>query len=134
MPITEMNKRNVQLLAEEATEALSLIAEMHGVTLKQERGSYDPSAGSFTSKWTFVCVNESGIPADFARNAAMFGLTAEDYGREFSTFNGTYTLCDIKPRNRKYPILGKCVRTGKVYKHMLRVVDQLFNESQAKEV
>ena len=125
MPITQINKSTVQLLAEEATEALLAIAEAHGLTLKQERGSYDPDAGSFTGKWSFVCVSEDGIPSDFARNAALFGLKAEDYGREFSTFGGTFTLCCIKPRNRKYPILGKCVRTGKTYKHMLAVVNQL---------
>lgn len=125
MPITQINKSTVQLLAEEATEALLAIAEAHGLTLKQERGSYDPDAGSFTGKWSFVCVSEDGIPSDFARNAALFGLKAEDYGREFSTFGGTFTLCGIKPRNRKYPILGKCVRTGKTYKHMLAVVNQL---------
>ena len=125
MPITKINKSTVQLLAEEATEALLAIAEAHGLTLKQERGSYDPDAGSFTGKWSFVCVSEDGIPSDFARNAALFGLKAEDYGREFSTFGGTFTLCGIKPRNRKYPILGKCVRTGKTYKHMLAVVNQL---------
>ena len=125
MPITQINKYTVQLLAEEATEALLDIAEAHGLTLKQERGSYDPDAGSFTGKWSFVCVSEDGIPSDFARNAALFGLKAEDYGREFSTFGGTFTLCGIKPRNRKYPILGKCVRTGKTYKHMLAVVNQL---------
>lgn len=126
MPITEINKSTVQTLAEEATAALRAVAEKHGITLKRERGSYDPSAGSFTGKWTFVCVSESGIPSDFARNAAMFGLKAEDYGREFRTFSrGAFTLCGIKPRNRKYPILGKCVRTGKVYKHTLQVIDQL---------
>lgn len=125
MPITQINKSTVQLLAEEATEALLAIAEAHGLTLKQERGSYDPDAGSFTGKWSFVCVSEDGIPSDFARNAALFGLKAEDYGREFRTFGGTFTLCGIKPRNRKYPILGKCVRTGKTYKHMLAVVNQL---------
>ena len=125
MPITEINKSTVQTLAEEATEALLAIAEAHGLTLKQERGVFDPRAGFFTGKWTFVCVSESGIPSDFARHAVLFGLKAEDYGREFRTFNGTYTLCGIKPRNRKYPILGKCTRTGKTYKHTLQSVDQL---------
>jgi hypothetical protein len=123
--ITEMNKSNVELLAAEARLALQVVAAKHGLTLKQERGSYDPDAGSFTGKWSFVCVSEDGIPSDFARNAALFGLKAEDYGREFSTFGGTFTLCGIKPRNRKYPILGKCVRTGKTYKHVLAVINQL---------
>ena len=125
MPITEINKSTVQALAEEATEALRAIAEKHGIELKRERGNCDPSAGSFTGKWTFVCVSEGGIPSDFARHAVLVGLKAEDYGREFRTFNGTYTLCGIKPRNRKYPILGKCTRSGKTYKHTLQSVDQL---------
>jgi hypothetical protein len=123
--ITEMNRANVRTIAAAAEAALRPIAERFGLTLKREGGSFDPAGGTFTFKAAFGCVTESGIPAGFAREAALFGLTEADYGREFSTHNGTYKIIGIKLRNRKYPILGKCIRTGRTFKFQPTAVSKL---------
>lgn len=116
MTITEMNKANVERVAESAEAALRIVAKDFGLTLERENGRYDPHAGTFTTKWTFVCSTESGIPTDFSKFAPLYDLTPDDYGRKFNTTTGTYTICGISPRSRKYPILGKCIKTGKTYK------------------
>ena len=120
--MTQMSRENCALISEDAKMALEMVAEQYGLQLKQGRGTYDPPAGTFTMKWTFVCETEGGIPADFIRHAPIYGLTADDFGREFTTYNGTYAICGIKPRSRKYPILGKCIATGKTYKFMQSAV------------
>tara|TARA_R110000824_G_scaffold260899_1_gene449507 strand:- start:433 stop:843 length:411 start_codon:yes stop_codon:yes gene_type:complete len=124
--ITKMNRANVNLIADEAGEALKAVAEKYGLILKPGRGAFDPSAGTFTPKFTFICETEDGVPADFARLAPRYDLTVEDYGREFTTYAGTYRLTGINPRRRKYPISGTCVRSGKGYKFPLKAVK--FND------
>jgi hypothetical protein len=111
-----MNPSSCDLISADAKIALEMVAEQFGLQLKRGRGQYDPTNGTFTMKWTFVCETEDGIPADFIGYAHRYGLTAEDFGREFNTHNGTYSICGISPRSRKYPILAKCARTGKTYK------------------
>tara|TARA_R110000824_G_C14928461_1_gene648479 strand:- start:131 stop:538 length:408 start_codon:yes stop_codon:yes gene_type:complete len=126
--ITKLDRTSVNLIADEAGEALKAVAEKYNLILKPGRGTYDPSAGTFTPKFTFVCETEDGVPADFARHAKSYGLTVEDYGREFTTYAGTYRLTGINPRRRKYPISGTCVRTGKGYKFPRAAVK--FNEGE----
>lgn len=124
--ITKFDRINVNSVADDAGEALKAVAEHYGLILKPGRGTYDPSAGTFTTKWIFVCEGEDGVPADFARNAPRYGLTVEDYNREFSTHTGTYRVTGINPRRRKYPISAKCVKTGKGYKFTQQAVK--FND------
>ena len=121
-----MNRQAVNTISDEALKALEAVAAKHGLALKRESGRFEPSAGTFTAKFTFVCKTETGVPSDFTRNAPLYGLKASDWGREFRTFRGTYTICGIKPRARKYPILGKCTATGQTYKFPKSVVQLSF--------
>ena len=114
--ITEMTRKNMNLIDGDVEAALQKVAEERGLTLKKERGSFNPTAGTYTIKWTFVVQTEDGIPADFAANARYFGLSADDYGREFSTYNGRFKIVGIKPRNRKYPIIAESLSDGRTYK------------------
>jgi hypothetical protein len=123
--IKEMTRANVRTIAAAAEAALRPIAEQYGLALKKDGGSFDSGGGTFLSKWEFSCQTESGVPAGFARDAALFGLTEADYGRRFATHNGTYEIIGIKLRNRKYPILGKCIRTGRTFKFQPMAVTQL---------
>ena len=46
----------------------------------------------------------------------IYGMHDVPFGTTFSNRHGTYAICGVKPRSRKFPILGKHVATGKVYK------------------
>ena len=48
--------------------------------------------------------------ANFIRHCSKYGLTPEDFGREFTNGDGVYRICGIKTSNRKYPILAENVR------------------------
>ena len=113
--ITSMDRETVGPISEDA------VAERYGLTLKREAGRFSDT--DFTVKFTFQCVAENGVPAEFKRLAPLFGLTADDFGREFKTYNGTFKITGISPRRRKYPISGTCVKTGKSYKFPATVVN-----------
>lgn len=48
--------------------------------------------------------------------AWKYGLKDSDFGREFSTRSGTYTISGIKPRGKKFPITGTRVSDGASFK------------------
>jgi len=100
--------------------ALAAVAAKHGLSFTRAGGRF--SATTYTPKISFSIVSESGIPADFARLAPAYGLTVEDFGREFTTYSGTYRVTGISPRRRKYPISAECVLTGKGYKFPVSAV------------
>ncbi len=113
MSITQFNKSACNTVADEAMAALQEVATRHGLTLKREGGRFD--TGSFTLKTTFVCTTEGGIPADWARNAKLLGLEPSDFGKSFVSRGQTYTICGVKIRARKYPVLAKKADGG-IYK------------------
>tara|TARA_R100001082_G_scaffold45441_1_gene24249 strand:+ start:34 stop:429 length:396 start_codon:yes stop_codon:yes gene_type:complete len=126
--INKMDRQACGIIGQEALNALKVIAEKYGLTVKQSGGSFNPDEGSFTPKFSFVCETDNGIPSDFARNAPRYGLKAEDWGKTFtSNLGDTYTLYGIKPRNRKYPILGKCTKNGNLYKFGESIVKVIVN-------
>ena len=99
-----------------------------GVAIKVGRATYSPGAlGNVVFKVELAEVGENGVAetkevADFKHYAPQVGLKPEDFGKEFSTSNGTYNICGFKPKAMKYPILGKEKRTGRVFKFPARVV------------
>jgi hypothetical protein len=74
-----------------------------------------------TFKLECAMPNEDGtatskIGEDFKLYCHRYNLTPDDLGKEFSNGVDTFTIEGCKPRSTKYPILGKNVKTGKVYK------------------
>tara|TARA_B100001250_G_scaffold218220_1_gene187249 strand:+ start:10933 stop:11349 length:417 start_codon:yes stop_codon:yes gene_type:complete len=121
--ITAVNKKTVELILEESREALASVAKKHGITLKRKSCTYDPVKGEVPVAFKFVVqqLDEAGsvidpMEVEFKRLATYFGLEPNDYGREFSTFNGTYRLTGIKTRAKKYPFIAEDVVTGKLFK------------------
>lgn len=52
----------------------------------------------------------------FKRNAFLVGLKQEAYGTEFINGNSRFKLIGVKPNRPKFPILGKELKSGKIYK------------------
>jgi hypothetical protein len=121
--ITSVDKNTVQLILDESREALSAVAEKHGITLKRKSCTYDPVKGEVPVAFKFIVhqLDEDGsvidpMESEFKKLATYYGLTPDDYGREFQTFNGRYRLKGIKTRAKKYPFLAEDVVTGKMFK------------------
>jgi len=77
-----------------------------------------------TTKLTVALTSHDPAKEEFRANCYKYGLTATDFGREFTSQGETYTLCGIKPRSRKYPFIGRRI-DGKQYKFSKHILDQL---------
>ena len=61
----------------------------------------------------------------FGQEAFLFGLDVDDYHRVFRHAGKSYLLSGLKPNNRRYPVIGLCPRTGKLYKFEYSVLETL---------
>jgi hypothetical protein len=99
--------------------ALASIAKTHGVQIKVGNGSF--TTDNATIKIEVASIGDNGLAktkeaTDFERYATSFGLKPEDLGTVFESRGVKYTLIGAKSRSTKYPLLAKCIDTGKVYK------------------
>jgi hypothetical protein len=79
-------------------------------------------------KIEFAEVGESGVVesrevADFKALAKLYGLSADDLGKQFVSRGERYEIVGLKPKSHKFPILGQN-RNGKVYKFPAESVKQ----------
>jgi hypothetical protein len=124
MPIEVMNKKSCATLSGEATLALQHVLKKYGVDVEYIGGSYSPE--EFNLKFAIRIPRQDGIPPAFAASCVKFGLDASDYGKRFRNSTGTtYELVGIKPRNRKYPIIG-LRNDGQRFKFGAHVLKELF--------
>lgn len=105
--------------ADEAARVLSEHFAGRDVTVEYKSGKY--GTGYAVLSFTFSRTDEDGealTPAreDFERLAFMYdGLKPEDFGRVFYNRGQAFTICGLKPRSPKYPILAKN-EAGQTYK------------------
>jgi hypothetical protein len=118
----KMTSKKVRRLAELAELALKTLAKQEGVLIKYESGSFREDIGQFTAKFSFTCMQENGVPTDFAKRAPRFGLTADHYGATFMAQGKAYSLVDISERAPKYPMIGEHLLTHKLYKFPVDLV------------
>ena len=115
---------------------LSEIENRFGVKFKIGNASYDSRAGNATFKLEVAnivggIVKTKEVSA-FELNAKFYGLEPTDLGCKFS-FNGElYKIVGLKPRSRKYPILGENIVTGKSYKFMPEMVKMTIQRDTKK--
>lgn len=112
MTIDFANKADIARLGAAVKAALDAVATEHGITVTVNGGTYDPRVGTFKPRIEFAA-NDSA-EKEWAAYAAMYGLTAEDFGRTFTSRGRTFTLSGINTRARTAPILATC--DGKTYK------------------
>lgn len=125
--IKKFDRASVRQILEECEEALRPIAEKYGLTLDRKGRTY--RSDSLPVMYQFMVTEKdedgnvlSAEAKDFVARAVLYGLEPEDLHREFKSRGNTYRITGLKPRSRKYPILGEDVRTGKTYKFPLETV------------
>ena len=114
----------------EFKDAVSELEKKHGISISLGRISYDSSR--FSTKMEVIESQPdedgnivSGEQARFNANCKYLGLTPSHYGVEFMHGSTKFKLIGIKPRNRKYPIIAKSVKTGTIYKLTTKDLDQI---------
>jgi hypothetical protein len=104
-----MNKATARTISERVMEALKGLEGDLGVTFSRGNGTFD--SASFSMKITATVDNADGSTrtpemVDFEREAHYYGLDKDHLGTEFTVRGETYKISGLKPRSRKYPILG----------------------------
>lgn len=112
----------------EAEKALEEVGKKHGVHF--EFGNIRFTASNFRStlKATKVAgdvedpkaIERAKFEADAAK---VYGIDPEDYGRAFKIRGKNFTLVGLKPRARKYPLIGRNGADGKLYKFPQQVLE-----------
>src|SRR3972149_2131112 len=121
----EFNRKNLRDLHRDIEEALRAVAREwsakgHTINVEISAGRFSPT--EYHTRVTFNAASASASVEDRARRefeeyAGAYGLKSSDFGVTFSEHypEAEYTICGIKPRSHKYPIL--CRRSnGTVYK------------------
>jgi hypothetical protein len=126
-PLTQFNQVNVRAILEECREALEPVAEKYGLTLDRKGRTYQHDSLPVMFQLLVKQMTEDGTvltaaAKEFQRYAPMYGFDKDDLGKTFTTHQGSYRISGWKPRSRKYPILGECVRSGKTFKFMVEQV------------
>ena len=86
------------------------------------------SKGIFDHKghcWWNVTLTQAGAvnmaESDFISMAPIYGIPAENFGKTFISNGKSFTISGFAPRNRKLPVLAKCVE-GKGFKFPVSTV------------
>jgi hypothetical protein len=94
-------------LQKEIMSTLEALSEKWSITVEKTSGHF--SAAEYLLQLKFEPAGGGGRSLeerDFAEAAALFDLTPEDYKRVFFFHEQPFQLVALKPRNRKYPIIG----------------------------
>ena len=119
--INEFNKGNIDKIMDECREALEPVAEKYGLVLQRKSWTFRPDNSPVPFRLLVPERAEDGSAistreTEFRKYAHRFGLKPDDFGKTFKTFNGVYRICGIKPKGRKYTVLGESIVNGGVYK------------------
>lgn len=106
--IHAFEQTSVKELSEKLTAAVAAICEEHGLSVEVEGGRFDTE--SYKCGYVIRVSPENateGDRAEFATHAHLFSLSADDFGRRFTSNKKTFALVGFKPQNRKYPVIGR---------------------------
>ena len=122
--IKQLDKPTVQYIRKRLQTVLTPLAKELGVSIDLGSCTYQTSNCRIQLKVSVL--NPDGEPvteeADaFKLSAKLFGFEPTDLGAEFVVQGQTYTICGLRPKSRKYPVIGRSVN-GKDYKFASRTV------------
>jgi hypothetical protein len=116
--IKSFDKTTCRLVAQEAQAALAEIAKKHNLAFSYRGGNF--TNNTFLLKGEFAIIANGQVQSreaeEFVRYAQLYGLKAEDLGREFESNGKRFTVSGLKPNSRAYPLLGKEIGTDRVFK------------------
>ena len=129
--ITKIDRRTLEMLRGEITEALQALATKHGISLKAGSGKF--SNGSHgTVAIEIATIGESGMvesreASDFRMLGGLYGFQPDDLGRTFihPMSREAYVIKGLRAKATKNPIMATNAKNGK---------DYLFPQSVAKYV
>ena len=105
-----MDRDTVKIIRKDMEEALTTVATKHKLAFEIGRITFSDKGFGVrieASESLSEGVGEKKIAIDFKNGCGKYGFVPEDLGKRFTGSNGdVYTIIGLKPRNRKYPIIG----------------------------
>lgn len=127
--ITTFNRAACAAVLDLSLPALAAAVAPLGIKVERESGRFD--GDTFTARFKFIAAGAEPARTEFERWAAMYGATAEDYGREFTWGGETYRVAGLSVNRPKFPFDAVRVRDGKRFKFPKDVVTTALKGSPA---
>ena len=122
--IRQLDKPTVTYIRKRLKAAVKPLAKELGVVIDLGHCTFQASNCRFQLKVAVLDSNGKAITEEvdsFRSNAKLFGLDPDDLGKEFIYRGQSYTICGLKPKSRKYPVIARS-GNGKDYKFDCRTV------------
>ncbi len=127
--LTTINRATCKILRKKLNDALTDLSEEYGLTIHAGNASYDDARVTFKVSLT-IAGHDQG-KADFEQYAGLYGLKAEDHGREFSANGEAFRLVGVNLRSPKYCFAGERISDGKRFKFTETIVKQFADRATA---
>jgi hypothetical protein len=122
--INKLNNENLDVIRNVVSRKLAEAGEELGVALEIGGVSYNSMEATTRLSIKAVGVDvkdgesiqEASARSEFVFYSAGFGLKEEHFGKPVTVDGRTFRIVGIKPKSRKYPVLGEDTCTKKVYK------------------
>ena len=116
--LTTVGRPVAKLMRAEMKEALDIIGEKYGLAFSLGRITFDDISFRVSVEAGLTATpGEPMMAIDFRKHCIKHGLVVSDLGRTFTnTRLERFTIVGLKPRNRKYPIIGQRITDGKQFK------------------
>jgi hypothetical protein len=123
--VVKFDRNLVREFQVEVQEAVRKIATRWGIQTRKSKGRFDDENFDLRLSFTPGEVDEKEPQEkEFEKYAGLFDLSGSDYRRSFLSDGNMYFLVALKPRNRKYPVIGEN-QNGTCYKFPLNVLADL---------
>ncbi len=122
--ITRLDKLTVQHVIKRLTAALEPLAKELAVAIDVGNCTFGANNCRFQLSIALLDSGGKAITEEadcFRNNAKLFGFEPDDLGRKFVFRRQSYTICGLKPKSSKYPVIAQS-DNGKSYKFPCRAV------------
>lgn len=122
--ITKLDRTTVKHITKRLETAFKPLAEELGVAIDIGSCTFNASNCRFQMKVAVLDCDGKAITEEsvsFRSNAKLFGFEPDDLGNKFVFRGQSYTICGLKPKSCKYPVIARS-DNGKDYKFTCRMV------------
>jgi hypothetical protein len=114
------NKVNLKTIRADLNAALKAVEQKHGLTIqlgniRYSEDDFRMQVKAFATGKGNVADPKEAARIEFEKYAHRFGLIESDFGKKFTVGTITYTICGIKPRAKRYPVIAETAK-GTRYK------------------